>query len=389
MKKLSIIKNHKHFNKVSGVVAIALFAIVGTILLFNTRAASPFAGIEPENGSLSRTDLSINDTTASGGKAVKFSTAPVNSSGVCTGRDANGGVPVDKFPGAACTGVPVGTVLKRVPQDLTSGQGWRWDGSQVIVELAGAMLDSLDISGCVDVKANNVTISKTRIRAVCEYTINIYYDGSNSRAGLVVTDVEIDGTDNLRARKGVQGENFTVTRTNIHGISAKAVVLGSNTLLQDSYVHDYVCGKDPDVPTDTIHQSGIGTNGGDTNIIMRHNHVDMRPTDALFGYDCVSGGISNYIDFGSIDNMLVERNLINSDGYCVKAGINQGDAPYPNSTNVRYLNNTFGRKYWPECGYYGPVSNWQAGPGNVFSGNVWGDGAAADGAHRTGDPVNL
>lgn len=382
------IHSRRHAGKASVVVAIILFATVGTVLLFNSKAATPFASIEPEQGIKTANISPVSDATASGGSAVKFGAAPAPSSGICTGRDTNGGVPADKFPGTACTGVPPGVTLRTVPGQVTSGAGWSWNGSQVVVTLAGAVLDGLDISGCVDVQANNVTIKNSRIRAVCTYMINIYFNGSNSRTGLIVTDVELDGTDNLSARKGIQGDGFTVKRVNVHGISAKAVVLGANTLLEDSYVHDYVCGKDPDSPADTIHQSGVGTNGGDTNITMRHNHIDMRPTDTLFGLDCVSGGISNYIDFGTIDNMLIERNLINSDGFCLKAGINQGTSPYPNSTNVRVLNNTFGRKYWPECGFYGPVSNWQAGPGNVWSGNVWGDGAAATSSHQTGDPVN-
>lgn len=60
------------------VVAILAIAAVGTILLQNSRAATPTAAFEAEGGTLASGAAQLDDTTASGGKAVKFSTATNN-----------------------------------------------------------------------------------------------------------------------------------------------------------------------------------------------------------------------------------------------------------------------------------------------------------------------
>lgn len=66
------IKNYRHFNKASAGVGITIFAIVGTILLFRSHAATPFASIEPEQGAKTPNAVTVNDLSASGGSAVKF-----------------------------------------------------------------------------------------------------------------------------------------------------------------------------------------------------------------------------------------------------------------------------------------------------------------------------
>lgn len=54
-------------------IFVAVFALIGGGLLLSSRAATPFASLEPELASLSGCASSLNDSTASGGKAVRFS----------------------------------------------------------------------------------------------------------------------------------------------------------------------------------------------------------------------------------------------------------------------------------------------------------------------------
>ena len=66
-------------------------------------------------------------------------------------------------------------------------------------------------------------------------------------------------------------------------------------------------------------------------------------------------------------NVLVEGNLLNGGSYCTYGG---GDG----STNVRYINNKFGRTVYDNCGRHGPVAAWNAsGPGNQWTNNTWAD----------------
>lgn len=73
--KLRSIKNYRNFNKATAGIGITLFAAIGTILLFNTRAVGPFASIEPEQGTRTVNAAIVGDNSASGGSAVKFSSS--------------------------------------------------------------------------------------------------------------------------------------------------------------------------------------------------------------------------------------------------------------------------------------------------------------------------
>src|SRR6185436_4883749 len=52
------------------------FAIVGTVMLIATHAASPNASLEPENSTISGPAVSCTDANASNGKCVQFKAAP-------------------------------------------------------------------------------------------------------------------------------------------------------------------------------------------------------------------------------------------------------------------------------------------------------------------------
>ncbi len=96
---------------------------------------------------------------------MKFiAAAPVTGTQLCTGRDANGGVPAGYYPGAACTGVPTGTALIKVPSQATTGTGWRWVSyggvaGAVVATANGVTISGLDIDGTIDTGNNSgVTI---------------------------------------------------------------------------------------------------------------------------------------------------------------------------------------------------------------------------------------
>jgi hypothetical protein len=63
---------NKRTNLTAGLILVLLFGAVGAILHFAGHAQSPVSSQEAENGSLSSAVSLISDSTASGGKAVKF-----------------------------------------------------------------------------------------------------------------------------------------------------------------------------------------------------------------------------------------------------------------------------------------------------------------------------
>jgi hypothetical protein len=54
-----LIKLKNHLKLPRPLLFIAIFAILGAIFLFSSRVATPFASLEPEQGTLSRTDRSL------------------------------------------------------------------------------------------------------------------------------------------------------------------------------------------------------------------------------------------------------------------------------------------------------------------------------------------
>jgi hypothetical protein len=293
--------------------------------------------------------------------------------------------PYPAFPDASCTGWRhTGVALRAVPRTATSGPGWHWQNGGVVVDRRRAVLDGLDIAGCVRVLANDVTVRRSRV-ACRDYYLIKTVDPPQHYTGLLVEDVELDGQGALNGSTGIAFDSYTARRVDAHALSSLAFKLGSHTVIEDSYVHGFTCGRQDGVASnDLLHQAGIGTNGDATDMVVRHNTIDLGPAGAA----CQSGGIANYHDFGTFDRMVIEQNSIDTaGGYCLKAGVRQDGQPYPDSTGVRVTGNVFGRKYAAGCGSYGPVSNWATGPGNVWSGNTWGGGAAAGPDPSTGDPV--
>lgn len=62
-------------NKVFTALALVAFAAAASVLLLHSKAATPTASLEPENGTLASSASVTTDTSASGGGAVKFSAA--------------------------------------------------------------------------------------------------------------------------------------------------------------------------------------------------------------------------------------------------------------------------------------------------------------------------
>lgn len=105
--KLKAFKNPKTLIKQPTTIGIILFAVVGTILLLNSRAASPYASLQPESGAVTGAACPItNDSTASGGSAIQFGTACSNGGALNLPRIPWEGGPAywSKFPKAVTAG---------------------------------------------------------------------------------------------------------------------------------------------------------------------------------------------------------------------------------------------------------------------------------------------
>jgi len=186
----------------------------------------------------------------------------------------------------------------------------------MVVTTPGTVVDSVSISGTLEIRASNVTVQRSKVRAGSYSVVKV----SDGLTGVLIVDTEIDGTGSTENAGGVNGP-ATVRRANIYGVE-NGVVPGSGSLIEDSWIHNLSA---PGAP----HYDGIQIDGGLANIVMRHNSITVPDqTGAVM--------IDNY--FGSISNMTVDNNLLSGGTYTLYV---DGQFTGGSITGVRVTNNRF------------------------------------------------
>jgi hypothetical protein len=205
-------------------------------------------------------------------------------------RPAPTGAGESAFPGPDTTGVPADVELE--------------PSGDVTVTEDGAVVDGLDIDGCVVIAADDVTISNSRITCTDSPKARAVRT-DETREGLTITDTEVDGggvTD-----IGIDVSNVTITRVNVHGVN-DGIRLGSNITVEDSWVHDLV--RQGELHPDAI--QGISAQ----DIVIRGNALDPRDLDAG---DLGNAAIMLGSEAGTklSRNVVIEDNLLNGGNYSI------------------------------------------------------------------------
>lgn len=257
------------------------------------------------------------------------------------------------YPDADNTGVPAGVALKRVPQDVTSGQGWQWMSSGYLSAGSNARVENLIVNGDISVSGTGAIIRNNQIRASGEtFGIAIRH---TTNAVIEYNDIGVSGSTRLMVGiKDIYGDSVnTVVRRNDIVNTSTGVQMGSG-LIEANYIHamGYQAGD---------HVNGTTSNGGTTQLTIRGNTIfnQVDQTDA----------ISLFQDFGVEANRLITGNLIAGGGYSLYAGDNRR---FGVTYNVKVTNNRFSTVFFPKAGAYGPYTAFdRSGSGNVWSGNTW------------------
>jgi len=323
-------------NKLPPALVILAVAVVGTAFTLNSRAATPFASLEPEQGTLAAEAATGNDAAASGGQFVRF----------------GGGVdPAEEFPTPQTTG-PRTTELA--------------DSGGITSTAANQIIERKNVTGRVTIKHDNVTVRDVKVNGTGTYMITVAKKADGTcPANARFEYIEIDGA--LAAENDIPVYatcGFVLDRAYIHNVG-RSSRLTNNTTVQNSYVFSNRTGDSG------AHRGGVGINGGSNNVI-RNNVLRCQGTGC-------SAAIPNYGDFAPIENLVIEHNLLATTGsYCMYGG-SLPSKPYPDGSNIKIINNRFSREFGPNCGQFGTLSGWEGGVrGNESSGNVW---------HETGEPI--
>jgi hypothetical protein len=250
-------------------------------------------------------------------------------------------LPPTGYPNASTTGIPAGTTLTPYSGTLT-------------VSTAGTIVNAMNVTGDIWVKANNVTVKNSRTDGI------ILYD---NHSGLVVQDTEID-CQGSQGSKGFQAgadgggggdpaSGFTATRLNVHSCE-DAFFVGGNFTVSESYIHDpSTTGSDP-------HNDGFQIFGG-SGVNIVHNNIRWRDTSDI--------QFCNNTGCGQMSNTLIKDNLL----YLASGGAYNLYCPKVATSNFQIVHNAFdeagrgGFGYSTDCGGESSSGNFLYPSGNPYT----------------------
>ena len=203
---------------------------------------------------------------------------------------------------------------------------------------ADTVIEGMDITGRIEIKAPRVTVRNSRIRSTDPYPVRVFPGGS-----LVIEFTEVIGASSCVA--AVAPGNYTARRLDVHG-ATDGFRAGSNVIIEGCYIHD-------------LAMNGGSSNHGirqlsGRNVLIRNNTIEMPPGSA--------SAIMIATDTGPIDNVLIDGNRVNGGGYIIHSRAGRHIPPVV-PTNIRINNNRLGRNFG-----HGLFST---GRTTTFSGNVW------------------
>jgi hypothetical protein len=182
----------------------------------------------------------------------------------------------------------------------------------------GAVVDSRDVAGTIDIYANNVTIIRTRVHTDDYFPIRLHLGFS----GLRVIDSEVAGERGCQA--AVAAANFEVQRSNIHGCEDGLETDGGVTV-RDSYIHDLAV-------TPTSHNDGIQMLSG-RRVLIEHDTIIVARSSV--------SAVNLTADMGLIDGVTVRDSLLDGGQYSVYSRRSPGSG-YPAPTGIVVTSNRFG-----------------------------------------------
>jgi hypothetical protein len=273
------------------------------------------------------------------------------------------------YPDATNTGPPPGTVFKRVPQDVTSGQGWAWEPKMERLRISGAdaTVDAVEVHGGVVIDAPNATLRNSKILA-CDADAIVAVRAGRPADGYDADGARIEnnllgceGSPQQRAGRGVsdvfgEARRMVIRKNNIWNTS-NGVTVEREGLVQGNFIHDL--GHQPG-----DHHSGLSNHGGATEVVFDHNTV-------LLSQEGVSAPIVVYSTFEPARNVTVSRNLLSGGSYCFYGG-DIGETG-PAQGRISFTNNRLSKVYGHDgnCGIYGELTGFTPDQADEWQGNVW------------------
>lgn len=323
------------------VAAVVSLAVIGVgAALIATKAATSATSGESEAGVRTANVQAVNDTTASGGQAVKFS-APVT--GTLYGwKITTTNVGLAPF-GLTCSSLPVYTGPSQIP--------------------AGTTLSRVRFTSPLTLSAGNIIIEQSCMQPTSVWQgLPLMSTTDNDTGGLTPTtvtirDSEIDGSK-LSAYDSAFSTGFigiaNMQRNYIHGVGSGIALMNTGTSLDSLIENNYVRGL-------TAYGDGSTTGNHSDAFTVRDFSASKVPNRNLSvsnnRFDCDSpnatGAFFIQTYAGNINNLFMSGNLLEGDGY--QLGLEAG---FGNTYgNVNATNNRFSGTGWGP-GYHTGGPGW-------------------------------
>lgn len=271
------------------------------------------------------------------------------------------------FPTARTTGwASAGTTsLKNVTSPGPSGVGSSYSTE---IRTNGAVISGINLTGSLDVYANNVTIKNCRINTRNWFGINQRKGYSGLKIfNCTIVGVKGKGLDHGGEDYGISddGGQMEVAHNNIYGF-------GEGITSGQGYFHDnYVHSLQSYIPLGSKsyqHTNALIDSGGSGIRVVHNTFLNWMPPRA--------GGSSSLMlayDSAPVTNATIQDNWLAGGAYCLYPGGVTG------SKNIVITGNFFSTEIFPGCGYYGlnAATHWHYGHGDVWRKNVWANGSHA------------
>jgi hypothetical protein len=267
------------------------------------------------------------------------------------------------YPDSTNTGVPAGTVLRKVPGQVTKGPGWHWDPrGWIVASRPGAVISNISVNATISVNAPNVTIKNSYVNCTGKCDFNIILRNTSTGAvananNTVIENSTITDTSDTSA-SGIAGEgvfNTKVLRDNISNVATGVLFSGGSGLIENTYIHNLAvcCG---------YHNEDFQTTS-DGNATLEHN--------TLFNQAGQTSNVQITQDFGPQSHVTVDNNLLAGGGWSIYGG-DTGVGQSKPASYIRITNNRLSNLFFRKCGYYGWLTAFSSrAAGNVASGNIW------------------
>lgn len=261
-----------------------------------------------------------------------------------------------------------GTTASTYPDATNTGYRGTLTTVSSVTPTAGETISNKQITGNIVLSVDNVTFSNCLFTGASYFTID-----ASATTGTTIEDCTFTAPSSNCSV--LFGTNTTMLRCDISA-SSDGLKAGDGCVIQDCYIHDLMA------PTADSHNDGIQFSGAQ-NTTVRHCAIHMGPgaTSCIL----MGGGEAR----PASHNQLFEDCLFDGGGYSFYGPADTSNVAGTPSTDIICRNNKF-----TTAAGYGPVTSWVDGPGCLFYGNTWNDGANAgkvifrDGTTASSFPVS-